>query len=64
MGMIGYHKAREKFVFRQFHLERFVNSYVQEESDDAKKIVFVSDSIENIAPGWRASRDLSFSQRK
>ncbi len=54
MGMIGYDKARKKFVFRQFHVEGFVNTYVQEESDDAKKIVFVSDSIENIAPGWRA----------
>jgi hypothetical protein len=54
MGMIGYDKARTKFVFRQFHVEGFVNTYVQEDSGDAKKIVFVSESIENIAPGWRA----------
>ena len=54
MGMIGYDKARKKFVFRQFHVEGFVNTYVQEDSGDAKKIVFVSESIENIAPGWRA----------
>jgi hypothetical protein len=54
MGMIGYDKARKKFVFRQFHVEGFVNTYVQEESSDTKKIVFVSEAIENISPGWRA----------
>ncbi len=54
MGMIGYNKARKKFVFRQFHIEGFVNTYVQEESGDPKKMIFVTESIENIAPGWRA----------
>ena len=54
MGMIGHDKARKKFVFRQFHIEGFVNAYVQEESSDAKNMVFVSESVENIAPGWRA----------
>lgn len=54
MGMIGYDKARKKFVFRQFHVEGFVNTYVQEETKDTKKLVFSSESIENIAPGWRA----------
>jgi hypothetical protein len=54
MGMIGYDKARKKFVFRQFHTEGFVNIYVQEETNDTKKLVFVSESIENISPGWRA----------
>ena len=54
-GMIGYDRARQKFVFRQFHIEGFVNTYVQEEeSTDANKLVFVSEAIENIAPGWRA----------
>ena len=54
MGLIGYDRARKKFVFRQFHREGFVNTYVQEENADAKKLVFTSESIENIAPGWRA----------
>ena len=54
MGMIGYDKARKKFVFRQFHIEGFVNTYVQEESTDPEKMVFTSESIENIPPGWRA----------
>lgn len=54
IGMIGYDKARKKFVLRQFHTEGFVNTYVQEESGDSKKMVFVSESIENISLGWRA----------
>lgn len=54
MSMIGYNKAREKFVFRQFHIEGFVNTYAQEETGEPKKLVFVSESIENIAPGCRA----------
>jgi hypothetical protein len=54
IGMIGYDRSRKRFVFRQFHQEGFVNTYVQEESGDAKKLVFTSEGIENIAPGWRA----------
>ena len=54
MGMIGYDRARKRLVFRQFHQEGFVNTYVQEENADAKKLVFTSEAIENIASGWRA----------
>src|SRR5215472_5174575 len=54
MGMIGYDRARQRFVFRQFHQEGFVNTYVQEENGDGKKLVFTSEAIENIAAGWRA----------
>jgi hypothetical protein len=54
MGMIGYDRTRNRFVLRQFHQEGFVNTYVQEESGDAKKLVFTSEAIENIAAGWRA----------
>ena len=54
MGMIGFDRARKKFVFRQFHQEGFVNTYVHEDSGDPKKIVFTSEAIENIAAGWRA----------
>src|SRR5581483_11442196 len=53
-GMIGYDRARKRFVFRQFHGEGFVNTYVQEENADAKMLVFTSEAIENLAPGWRA----------
>jgi hypothetical protein len=54
-GYISYDKGRKKFVFRQFHGEGFVNQYVLESiSPDGKTIVFVTEAIENIPPGWRA----------
>jgi hypothetical protein len=54
MSMISYDATRQRFVFRQFHTEGFVNTYVQQPSTDAKTIVFVSEAIENIPAGWRA----------
>ena len=54
MSMISYDTARKVFVFRQFHTEGFVNTYVQEPTADNKTIVFVSESIENIPAGYRA----------
>ena len=57
--MIGYDKARKRFVFRAFHQEGFVNTYVQQKSNDPKKIIFVSEAIENIPPGWRARETYS-----
>jgi hypothetical protein len=54
-GMISFDTKRKKFVFRQFHIEGFVNQYTSESiSDDGKTIVFVTESIENIPEGWRA----------
>jgi 1,4-dihydroxy-2-naphthoyl-CoA synthase len=54
MSMISYDTARKLFVFRQFHTEGFVNTYVQQATADEKTIVFVSEAIENIPPGYRA----------
>jgi len=54
LSMISYDGARNAFVFRQFHTEGFVNTYVQEPTPDDKKIVFVSETIENIPAGYRA----------
>jgi hypothetical protein len=54
VSMIGYDAARKRFVFRQFHTEGFVNTYVQQPSDDERTIVFVTEAIENIPPGYRA----------
>lgn len=54
-GMISYDKTRKQFVFRQFHIEGFVNQYVSTSiSGDGKTIVFTSEGIENIPTGWRA----------
>jgi hypothetical protein len=54
LGMIGYDKARKTIIYRQFHIEGFVNQYRMEPIRDSKTIVFVSEAIENIAHGWRA----------
>ena len=54
-GMISFDKSRKQFVFRQFHVEGFVNQYVTTSiSNDGKEIVFTSEGIENIPAGWRA----------
>lgn len=54
-GMISFDKSRKQFVFRQFHVEGFVNQYVTTSiSTDGKSIVFTSEGIENIPAGWRA----------
>ena len=54
-GIISYDGSREKFVFRQFHAEGFVNQYVLDSLVwQRKALVFLTESIENIPPGWRA----------
>jgi len=51
----SYDKGRHCFVLRQFHIEGFVNQYKLDSiSADGKRIVFVSEAIENIPAGWRA----------
>jgi hypothetical protein len=54
MSMISDDTARKLFVFRQCHTEGFVNTYVQQPTNDDKTIVFVSEAIENIPAGYRA----------
>lgn len=55
IGYISYDKQRKVFVFRQFHIEGFVNEYKLESiSADKKTFIFLSESIENIPAGWRA----------
>ncbi len=56
VGLVSYDKARKTFVLRQFHVEGFVNQYVLEGPPAAgRPLTFVTESIENIPPGWRAS---------
>src|SRR4030042_587061 len=55
LGLFSYDKSRKTYVLRQFHVEGFVNQYVMDHlAPDGKTIVFTSESIENIAAGWRA----------
>lgn len=57
MGLVSYDKGRKKLVFRQFHVEGFVNHYVLE-SEARDAFVFASEAIENIPPGFRARETL------
>jgi len=53
VGFFSFDKARKRLVFRQFHTEGFVNHYSHDPADTAR-IVFTTDAIENIPPGFRA----------
>ncbi len=55
LGYISYDNLRHCFVLRQFHMEGFVNQYKLDSiAADGRTFVFVSEAIENIAPGWQA----------
>lgn len=52
--MFSRDRVRKLFVLRQFNLEGFVNQYILDTlHTDSTAIVFVTEAIENIAPGWR-----------
>jgi hypothetical protein len=53
-GWFSFDRSRKRIVFRQFHLEGFVNQYLGDAASSPKAIVFVTEAIENIPPGWRA----------
>jgi hypothetical protein len=55
VGLISYDTLRKTFIFRQFHVEGFVNQYVLDYlAPDGQTIIFTTESIENIPSGWRA----------
>jgi hypothetical protein len=54
-GFISYDQVRKAYVFRQFHVEGFVNQYVcAGPVGDGKTFVFLSEAIENLPPGFKA----------
>jgi hypothetical protein len=53
-GYISFDRARKRLVLRQFHIEGFVNQYVQDEPETTGRVAFTTESIENIPAGWRA----------
>jgi hypothetical protein len=53
-SFIGHDKARRTLVFRQFHQEGFVNQFVMGPLGTGSPIVFDSETLENIPPGWKA----------
>jgi hypothetical protein len=54
LGFFSYDNARKAIVFRQFHVEGFVNQYVLDAASTSDRLVFATEAIENIPPGWRA----------
>jgi hypothetical protein len=53
-GFFSFDRARKRLVFRQFHVEGFVSTYAEEPDATPMKIVFASEALENIPPGYRA----------
>jgi hypothetical protein len=59
-GIFSYDRGAKRLMLRQFHVEGFVNHYVQEPTDAPATVVFVTVSIENIPPGFRARETYRF----
>lgn len=53
-GFFSSDRARKRIVLRQFHVEGFVNTYVQELDEKPGTISFTTEAIENIPAGYRA----------
>lgn len=53
-GWFSFDRARKRLVLRQFHVEGFVNQYVEDADSSPTRVVFTTESIENIPAGWRA----------
>jgi hypothetical protein len=59
-SIFSYDKLREKIVLREFHSEGYVNQYVLTASEDeGRRLVFESESIQNLPAGWRARLTLT-----
>lgn len=62
LGYISLDRARKLLVFRQFHVEGYVNQYVARPPAEALGVlVFESEAIENIPAGFRARETYRFS---
>ena len=63
-SFFSYDRGRKRLVLRQFHQEAFVNQYVMDaEAGTATKLVFVSESIENLDSRWRARETYEIKSR-
>ena len=59
-SFFSFDNARKTVVFRQFHVEGFVNEYVFEPTTKPGVLVFVSEALENIPKGYRARETYTF----
>ena len=53
-GLFSFDRARKRIVFRQFHVEGFVTTYVRDLDTKPGTLSFTSEAIENIPAGCRA----------
>lgn len=54
-GIISFNKNRKKIIFRQFHIEGFVNQYVLNDSlSNDTILIFETEVIENFPEGGKA----------
>ena len=60
-GFFSFDRAKKTVIFRQFHIEGFVNQYALQPTSKPGVLVFVSESIENIPQGFRARETYAFS---
>ena len=61
-SFISFDKVRKRLVLRQFHEEGFINQYVAADETGAPgKLVFESESFENLGGNWRARETYEFS---
>ena len=51
LGVFSFDRSRRRAVFRQFHIEGFVNQYVADSESQPSRLVFTSEAIENIPDG-------------
>jgi hypothetical protein len=59
LGLISFDKVRSQYVFREFHVEGYVNQYVLDQViEDGSVLTFVTEAIENMSPDWRARTTL------
>jgi hypothetical protein len=54
VGMFSFDNSRGRAIFRQFHVEGYVNQYVADADAQPGKVVFTTEAIENIPAGYRA----------
>jgi hypothetical protein len=60
-GFFSFDRAKKTVIFRQFHIEGFVNQYALQPTSQPGVLVFVSEAIENIPAGFRARETYTFS---
>jgi hypothetical protein len=53
-GFFSFDRARKRMLFRQFHVEGLVTTYVHDLDVKPGTLTFTSEAIENIPAGWRA----------